>query len=108
MIQMADIDEQEKKSIAAIGSRDFTLGFELAGVQKVFGTENYREDIQELIDRDDVGIVIARKEDVDELPNRIQNRVIESVDPVVVTLSETAESTELQDKIRRVIGVDLS
>lgn len=105
---MTDVDEEDKKSIAAIGSREFTLGFELAGVQKVFGKENYTEKIQELIDREDLGIVIAEKDDVDDLPERIKQDVNESVDPVVVTLSEKAESSDLQDKIQRVIGVDLS
>lgn len=105
---MADIDEDEKKSIAVIGEREFTLGFELAGVQKSFGKENYKEKIQELIEREDLGIIVAKKEDVDDLPGRIQNQVNESVDPVVVTLSESAESSDLQDKIQRVIGIDLS
>jgi len=105
---MADIDEDEKKSIAVIGEREFTLGFELAGIQKVYGTENYTEQIKELIDSDDLGIVIAKKSDVDDLPGRVQNDVNESVDPVVVTLSEDAESTQLQEKIQRVIGIDLS
>ena len=105
---MAEIDEDEKKSIAVIGEREFTLGFELAGVQKSFGTENYKEKIQELIEREDLGIIVAKKDDVEELPGRIQNQVNESVDPVVVTLSEDAESSQLQDKIQRVIGIDLS
>lgn len=101
-------EELDKKSIAAIGSDEFTLGFRLAGVQKVFNKKNYQEDIQELINRDDIGIIVAEQGDVDELPNRIQNQVEESVDPVVVTLSEEGEATGLNDKIKRVIGVDLS
>lgn len=105
---MAEIDEDEKKSIAVIGEREFTLGFELAGVQKSFGTDNYKQKIQELIEREDLGIIVAKKDDVEELPGRIQNQVNESVDPVVVTLSEDAESSQLQDKIQRVIGIDLS
>lgn len=100
--------EDEKKSIAVIGSKQFTIGFELAGVQKTFTDENYQEKIQQLIDREDIGIVIAEKSDLDELPERIRRDVNESVDPVVVPLSEKAEGSQLQDKIRKVIGVDLS
>lgn len=100
--------EDEKKSIAVIGSKQFTIGFELAGVQKTFTDENYQEKIQELIDREDIGIVVAEKSDLDELPERIRRDVNESVDPVVVPLSEKAEGSQLQDKIRKVIGVDLS
>lgn len=100
--------EDEKKSIAVIGSKQFTIGFELAGVQKTFTDENYQEKIQQLIDREDIGIVVAEKTDLDELPERIRRDVNESVDPVVVPLSEKAEGSQLQDKIRKVIGVDLS
>jgi len=39
---------EDKKSIAVIGEREFTVGFELAGIQKTYGKENYREKIQEL------------------------------------------------------------
>lgn len=105
---MVETDELDKKSIAAIGDEEFTLGFRLAGVQKVFGTENYQENIQDLINSEDIGIVVAKQSDLEELPSRIQNTVEESVDPVVVTLSEEGEATGLNDKIKRVIGVDLS
>ncbi|MFT4892771.1 MAG: V/A-type H+-transporting ATPase subunit F [Candidatus Nanohaloarchaea archaeon] len=101
-------NEEDKKSIAVIGNREFTVGFELAGIQKTYGTENYQEKIQELIQSDELGIVVAEKSDVEELPGRIRKDVNESVDPVVVALSETAEDSQLQDKIRKVIGVDLS
>jgi|AntRauMinimDraft_2_1070382.scaffolds.fasta_scaffold00004_106 V/A-type H+-transporting ATPase subunit F len=101
-------EELDKKSIAAIGSDEFTLGFRLAGVQKVFGKENYQEEIQELINRDDLGIVVAEQSDLEDLSGRVRNTVEESVDPVVVALSEEGEATGLNDKIKRVIGVDLS
>lgn len=99
---------EDKKSIAVIGEREFTIGFELAGIQKTFGKEDYRETIQELIQREDLGVVVAEKSDIEELPERIKKEVNESVDPVVVTLSEKAQDSQLQDKIRKVIGVDLS
>jgi V/A-type H+-transporting ATPase subunit F len=101
-------NDEDKKSIAVIGEREFTIGFELAGIQKTFGKENYQEKIQELIQSDELGIVVAEKSDVENLPGRIRKDVNESVDPVVVALSEKAEDSQLQDKIRKVIGVDLS
>lgn len=102
------MDEERKKEIAAIGSEEFTLGFELAGVQKVFNPDNYREKIQELTDREDLGIVIVEDSDLEELPARIRRNVEESVEPVVVALSEEAESERLQDKIKRAIGADIT
>ena len=102
------VEEGKKKEIAVIGDRDFTLGFKLAGVRETFEPENYGEKIEKLIERDDFAIVVAKEEDVKQLPGRKRNRVEESVDPVVVELSKTAESSNLQEKIRKVIGADIS
>lgn len=102
------MEEDEKKSIAVIGEDEFTLGFRLAGIQKVFNKEDYSKKIQELISREDLGILIAQKSDVEKLPNRVQNMVEESVDPVVVQLSEEGESMNLGEKIQKVIGVDIT
>ncbi|MFB6175236.1 MAG: V-type ATP synthase subunit F [Candidatus Nanohalobium sp.] len=102
------MDEERKKEIAAVGSEEFTLGFELAGVKKVFNPEDYREEIQELTDREDLGIVIVEDSDLEELPARIRRSVEESVEPVVVALNEEAESERLQEKIKRAIGADIT
>jgi V/A-type H+-transporting ATPase subunit F len=102
------VDEDVKKDIAVIGDDEFTLGFQLIGIQEIYGEENYREDIQDLIKRDDIGIVIAEEDRVKELPKRIEKDVNSSVNPVVVTLSEKAEDENLQEKIRKVIGADIS
>lgn len=100
--------EFSKKKIAVIGGSDFTTGFRLAGVNKIFGEENYTEKIQELIDRDDIGIVVAEQKDLLELPDRIQKKVQESVDPVVVPLSESGTTEQINEKIRKVIGADIT
>lgn len=102
------VEDEEKKNIAVIGDSDFTLGFELAGVQKTFGTENYREKIEELLDRDDLGILIVNEDDLENLPARVRNKAGSNVDPVVVSLSESAESERLQEKIKKAIGADIT
>lgn len=102
------VEESEKKKIAVIGSDDFTAGFKLAGVNRIFGTENYREKIQELVERKDLGIIVAEQKDLEELPERIRKKVEESVDPVVVPLSETGASGQINEKIRKVIGADIT
>lgn len=101
------MEEKKKKKIAVIGSEEFTLGFEIAGVKEIFGKQDYREDIEQLIQRQDIGIVIAEKRDVEKLPERIQKKVDESVEPVVVKLSETPATEELGGKIKRAIGIDI-
>lgn len=104
---MSGKDEEKMKSIAVIGQDEFTLGFRLAGINKVFNKENFQEKIQELIKRDDIGILIAEQSDVEQLPGRIRKNVQESVDPVVVELSEEGGSMNIADKIQKVIGISL-
>lgn len=99
---------KEKKELAVIGDRDFTLGFQLAGVEKVYDKEDYEDKIQELADREDIGILVVEESDLEELPKRIQSSIESSVDPVVVPLSEEAESAKLQEKIRKAIGADIT
>lgn len=100
--------EERKKHIAVIGSQEFTLGFRLAGLTKTFNPENYREKIQELVENDEIGILVAEEADLKELPQRIREEVESSVEPVVVALSESAESERLQKKIKKAIGADIT
>lgn len=102
------MEEKKKKTIAAIGDEDFTLGFKLAGVQKVFDGEDYGDKMRELLDRDDIGIVAAERADIEQLPEKLRKDVEQSVDPVVVALSEESGISGLEQKIRNVIGIDIS
>lgn len=98
----------KKKRIAAIGETEFTTGFQLAGIQQTYNPEKYADKIQELLNDDELGIVIAKQEDVEELPKRIQQQVQNNVDPVVVSLSQDAESVHLKEKIKKAIGADIT
>lgn len=105
---MTDIEDAEKRKIAVIGDSDFRLGFKLAGVQEVFTKENYEEKIQEITERDDIGILVVKEEDLQELTKRVRQDIGSSVNPVVVSLSEEAESERLQEKIKKAIGADIT
>ena len=105
---MTDINEEEKRKIAVIGDSDFRLGFKLAGIQEVFNKENYEEKIQRVLDRDDIGILVVKEEDLRALSKRVRNEIDSSVNPVVVSLSEEAESERLQEKIKKAIGADIT
>ncbi|QGA80716.1 V-type ATP synthase subunit F [Candidatus Nanohalobium constans] len=102
------MNQEKKKKIAVIGSQEFTLGFELAGISKTYNPENYADKIQELVKRDDLGILVTEQGDMEELPKRVRGQVESSVEPVVVTLSETAESERMQEKIKKAIGADIT
>lgn len=98
----------EEKEMAAIGPEDFVLGFQLAGVERARTTtpETYADEIQSLLEEPEVGIVIARNQDVDDLEPQLRKEVTNSVDPVVIQLGGGA-GEGLRDKIRSAIGIDL-
>jgi V/A-type H+-transporting ATPase subunit F len=98
----------DEKQLAAIGPEDFVLGFQLAGVEDARETTpaSYEEDIQALLDHPEVGIIIARHEDVASLPDNVRSEVTGSVDPVVIQLGGGA-GEGLREQIRSAIGIDL-
>lgn len=98
----------EEKRLAAIGPEDFVLGFQLAGVEEIRDTdeETYADEMRELIEEPDVGIIIARHDDVASLPAQLRSEVTGSVDPVVIQLGGGA-GEGLRDKVRSAIGIDL-
>lgn len=99
---------EDKKKIAAIGSKEFTVGFELAGIKDTYGKENYQEKIEELLSSDNLGILIVNKEDLSQLRKRTRQEIDTSVNPVVVPLSKEAKSARLQEKIKKAIGADIT
>ena len=101
-------EQEREKSIAVIGDSDFTTGFRLAGIKRTYGTENYSETLGDLLESEDLGIVVVEKKDLSRLSPRMKENVQSSVDPVIVTLSENAESEMLQDKIKKAIGADIT
>jgi V/A-type H+-transporting ATPase subunit F len=98
----------DDKELAAVGPEDFVLGFQLAGVDRIRATtpESYEEAITDLLGQDDIGIVIARQQDVDDLTEETRTTVTDSVDPVVIQLGGNA-GEGLREKIRSAIGIDL-
>ena len=93
--------------IAVIGSDEFTLGFRLAGVRKVFvATEdNYQEKMQEAMADANVGILAASAEDLQKLPTNFRMKIMESITPVVVSVG--GNQSDLRERVKQVIGVDL-
>lgn len=100
--------DETKKTIGVVGNDEFTVGFQLAGIEKVFDNENFEETIQELMDQEDLGILVVDEKDMEKLSKRMVREVESSADPVVVSLSEEAESERLQEKIKRAIGADIT
>jgi V/A-type H+-transporting ATPase subunit F len=91
--------------IAVIGSGDAVIGFTLAGVRKAYETASEDElisKIEEVMADPDVGILVLSQSDFNNLPSRLTD----SVKPTVISIG-TEQSTEMREKIKRAIGVDL-
>lgn len=93
--------------IAVIGSDEFVLGFRLAGIRRVFvaNQDNYQEKMLEAISQPEIGILAVNAGDLDALPVLLRNRVMDSIQPVVVPVG--GGEADLREKVKRVIGVDL-
>ena len=93
--------------IAVVGSEDFVVGFRLAGIKKVFGVppEKLQETIDRLMGEEDIGILAVHTKDFDGLPQQLKDKMMGSVDPVVIPVGE--EEGDIRDKVRRAMGIDL-
>ena len=93
--------------IAVVGSEDFVVGFRLAGIKKVYGVEpeKLQETIVRLMDESGVGILAVHTKDLEQLPQQLRDRLMASVEPVVIPVGE--EEGDIRDKVRRAMGIDL-
>ena len=95
--------------IAVVGTPEFTLGFQLAGIDNLHnpeGTEATISTFKKLLNTKNVGIVVVDSTILTTLPERLRDQLSASVSPTVLGIG-TEEDTTLRDTIRKAIGVDL-
>ena len=95
--------------IAVVGSPEFTLGFQLAGISNIFNAETNDEmssQLKSLLNSKEVGIIVIDSSIMSTLPERLRDQLSASVTPTVLGIG-TEEDTTLRDTIRKAIGVDL-
>jgi len=95
--------------IAFVGNSDTVLGFNLAGIKKSYAANTEDELISKINDvmaDRNVGILVLKQSDYNRLPKRLQEQLSESIKPTVISIG-TEQSTEMREKIKRAIGVDL-
>jgi len=95
--------------IAVVGSGDSILGFSLAGIKKAYAAKTEDELVSQIgktLADPNVGILVLSQKDYNRLPKRLQEQLSESVRPTVISIG-TELSTEMREKIKRAIGVDL-
>ena len=95
--------------IAVVGRSDFTLGFQLAGINRLYNSDSIEESaefLKELLNDKSVGIVVVNSELLTQLPERLRIRLSNSITPTVLGIG-TEEDNTLRESIRKAIGVDL-
>ncbi len=98
------------KKIAVIGDPDFNVGFRLVGIRDVYDVQSDEEvvkAVEDVMKRDDVGIVVIKNEFLDKIPISLRREMDESVEPTFVIVGGEGSVEVLKEKIRRAIGVDL-
>lgn len=95
--------------IAVVGNSDFVLGFRLAGIRKNFDatSSDIESMIHDILNDRTVGILVIHNDDIKKLSLQMQKILDDSVEPTVISIGGKGESTNLRDKIKQAVGVDL-
>ena len=95
--------------IAVVGPLEFTLGFQLAGVENLFNPkddEEMAETLRSLLNQNEVGVVVVDNIDLMRLPERLRQQLSDSVTPTVLGIG-TQEDNTLRESIMAALGGDL-
>ena len=95
--------------LGVVGDMEFCLGFRLVGIRYVFDVEE-GEDMQKAVVKamaeEEVGILVMPSEVIPQLHPALQQDITSSVRPVVIPIGAVEES-DLREKIKQAVGVDL-
>jgi|TARA_B100000953_G_scaffold266873_1_gene235247 V/A-type H+-transporting ATPase subunit F len=95
--------------IAIVGTPEFTLGFQLAGITRLHnpGSKEETGDIlRSMIEEDEVGIIVIDAAELTSLPEKLRQRLSDSISPTVLGIG-TQEDNTLRESIKSALGVDL-
>lgn len=96
--------------LAVIGRGEFVTGFRLAGVRKVYETSDVtttESTVKSVLEDKSIGILVMHNDDIGNLPEILRKDLNESVQPTVVALGGSGAGSNLRDKIKQAVGVDL-
>lgn len=94
--------------IAVVGSDEFVIGFQLAGIRKTHGgpPEEMEARVEEVLEDEEVGILIVHSEEMGRLSPGLRRRLPTLPRPVVIAVGGEEEE-DLRTKVKRAIGIDL-
>ena len=98
------------KEIGVIGSPDFVLGFNLAGIRRTTAveTKDFPKAIEKILQHpENLGILIVQDRDMAALPPLLRKKASDSLEPVVVAMGDGAGQNDLREKVKRAIGIDI-
>lgn len=94
--------------IAVVGTDEFVTGFRLAGVKYVYAVEENMENmIDQVVNQREIGILVLEESAFNRLNNKTRKRLEKLIRPVLVTISDKGQPTNLREMIKRSLGVDL-
>ncbi len=96
--------------LAVVGPEEFVLGFTLSGIKNIFEVENPDEAerrVEKIVEDKQIGIMIIDEKTMESLDERMREKLLVSVSPVVVTLSTQSSQDELRRMIIKSIGIDV-
>ena len=96
--------------LAVIGKSEFVTGFRLAGVRKIYESSDIattESAVKSVLEDKSIGILVMHNDDISNLPELLRKDLNESVQPTVVALGGGGSGSNLRDKIKQAVGVDL-
>jgi len=95
--------------LGVVGDEEFCLGFRLVGIRHVFEVEeggDWEAAMNRAMNEEEVGILVMPSEVIPKLHPAIRQDIVSSVRPVVIPIGR-AEESDLREKIKQAVGVDL-
>jgi V/A-type H+-transporting ATPase subunit F len=95
--------------LGVVGGSEFCLGFRLVGIRHVFEVDedgDAEEAVQKAMAEEDVGILVLPSELLPRLRPQTRSALTAAVRPVAIPIG-TTEGTDLREKIKQAVGVDL-
>jgi V/A-type H+-transporting ATPase subunit F len=95
--------------LGVVGDEEFCLGFRLVGITSVYEVEqggDWEDALGKAMANPDVGILVMPSYAVPKLHPGLRSDIVSSVRPVVIPIGMVGES-DLRDKIKQAVGVDL-
>lgn len=95
--------------LGVVGDAEFCLGFRLVGIGHVFEVDEAGEAdaaVQQAMAVADIGILVLPSALLPHLRPQLRAALTASVRPVAIPIG-TAEESDLREKIKQAVGVDL-